>query len=188
MTANSLTMEVFIHMDAVGRNDWIGEPDERPLTALGKQQASRMADELIEDSVTAIYSSPAARCRESLLPLAQKSSLPVRVLPGFRDTKGYRAPTGWENPNRPADPLGGAASAGSAIAALQQIREEVADGSRVVLCSYGDIVPAFLAFLSGRFGVDMPARNNKKGAVYTVEFNDSRCALSLREPSAGFPQ
>jgi broad specificity phosphatase PhoE len=187
MTAKNLTLDIFIHMDAVGRNDWGGEPDARPLTELGKQQAAQIAEEL-GGGLAAIYSSPAARCTESLEPMSQGSGLPVTVLPGFRDTLGYKAPAGWENPDRPADPLGGAASAGSAYAAWEQIREQVPDGSRAVLCSYGDIVPAFLAFLSGRYGAEMPARNNKKGAVYTVELNDSKCTLSLREPAAEFPQ
>ena len=108
MTANSLTMEVFIHMDAVGRNDWIWEPDERPLTALGKQQASRMADELIEDSVNR----PSIAARRPVVVRAFYRWHRSQVFPSGSsrdsgDTKGYRAPTGWENPDWPADPLGG---------------------------------------------------------------------------------
>ena len=41
----SLTLDIFIHMDAVGRQDWTGAPDDRPLTDLGRKQSERIADE-----------------------------------------------------------------------------------------------------------------------------------------------
>jgi 8-oxo-dGTP diphosphatase len=181
-------LDVFIHMDAVGRNDWQGAPDDRPLTDLGRRQAERIAEELSRDPVDAIFSSPAARCRESLEPLAKRTGLSVQVMPGFKDTLGYKAPAGWENPNREGpDPLGGAASAGSAFAALRQVHAQVPNG-RAVLCSYGDIVPALIAFLSGAAGVDMPPRNNKKGALFTIVFDGEKAALEGRDASPDFPQ
>jgi broad specificity phosphatase PhoE len=184
----TLTLDIFIHMDAVGRNDWQGSPDDRPLTDLGRKQAERIAEDLSARPVDAIYSSPAARCTQSLQPLAERSHRSVKVLPGFKDTLGYKAPAGWENPDRPGgDPLGGAASAGSAFSALQQIQAEVPNG-RAALCSYGDIVPALLAFLSGAHNAPMPARNNKKGAVFTVVIDGDKATLEGREPSDDFPQ
>jgi broad specificity phosphatase PhoE len=187
--ADKLTLDIFIHMDAVGRNEWTGPGDERPLTELGRSQSDRIASQLTAAPLHALYSSPAKRCTESLEALSEKSGLPVTVLPGFRDTLGYKAPPGWENPDRPGgDPLGGAWSAGSAFSAFEQIRREVPEGGRAVLCSYGDIVPALLAFLAGSSGVEMPAKNNKKGAVYSIRFADGQSTLSLSEPSADFPQ
>lgn len=189
MAGANLTLDIFIHMDAVGRNDWSGPGDERPLTEIGKKQAAQIAEELSRAPIHALYSSPAKRCTESLQALSDKSGLPVTVLPGFRDTLGYKAPAGWENPDRPGgDPLGGAVSAGSAFSALEEIEQQVPDGGRAVLCSYGDIVPALLAFLAGASGVEMPAKTNKKGAVYTVKLQDGHASLSLSEPSTTFPQ
>ena len=188
MNGSSLTLDIFIHMDAVGRNDWTGEADERPLTELGRKQSEQIAEQLLAKPVDAIFSSPAARCRESLEPLAGRTGLQVQVMPGFKDTRGYRAPAGWENPERQGgDPLGGAQSAGSAYAALHQIRESVPNG-RAVLCSYGDIVPALLAFLSGAYGVEMPGRNNKKGAVFTVVLEGDKARLEGHDAAADFPQ
>jgi 8-oxo-dGTP diphosphatase len=181
-------LDIFIHMDAIGRNDWQGAADDRPLTDLGRKQAERIADELSREPVDAIFSSPAARCRESLEPLAKRSGRPVQVTEGFKDTLGYKAPAGWENPNREGpDPLGGAASAGSAYAALRGIHSQVPNG-RAILCSYGDIVPALMAFLSGVSGVAMPPRNNKKGAVFTVVFDGEKATLAGRDASPDFPQ
>jgi 8-oxo-dGTP diphosphatase len=182
------TLDIFIHMDAVGRNDWQGEPDDRPLTDLGRKQAERIAEELGKQPVDAIFSSPAARCTQSLQPLAQKSGLSVQVMPGFRDTLGYKAPPGWENANREGpDPLGGAASAGSAYAALREIQATLPNG-RAVLCSYGDIVPALMAFLAGASGIDMPPRNNNKGAVFTVVLDGDKAVLKGSDASPDFPQ
>jgi 8-oxo-dGTP diphosphatase len=183
-----LTLDMFIHMDAVDRKQWQGAPDDRPLTALGTQQAERIAEELGSQGVDALFSSPALRCRQSLEPLCGKVGRPIEILPGFRDTLGYRAPRGWEHPDRPgADPLGGAYSAGSAFAALQEIRTRVPDG-RAVLCSYGDIVPALLAFLAGVWQIEMPPRNDRKGAVFTVVLDGPTGTMTARGPLPGFPQ
>jgi 8-oxo-dGTP diphosphatase len=183
-----LTLDMFIHFDAVDRKQWQGAADDRPLTDVGRLQAERMVQELDAEPVHAIFSSPAVRCRQSLEPLSNHLNLPIVVLAGFKDTLGYRAPAGWENPDRPGpDPLGGAQSAGSAFAALQEIRRQVPDG-RAVLCSYGDIVPALLAFLSGSWGVGMPARNNQKGVLFSVRFDRATGALVSRQPAVDFPR
>ncbi len=183
----SLTLDIFIHMDAVARQAWTGEPDGRPLTELGKQQSESIAEELSASAVDGIFSSPALRCRESLAALSKKTGLPVRVMPGFRDTQGYKAPTGWENPNRQGpDPLGGAYSAGSAVAALNEIKRQIPNG-RAVLCSYGDIVPALLSFIAGAHGLDMPPKLDARGAVYTLVVDGDKASLAGRDAQKGFP-
>jgi broad specificity phosphatase PhoE len=185
----SLTLDIFIHMDAVGRNEFAGPGDERPLTELGQKQAQRIVEDLTADGpIAAIYSSPALRCRASLEPLSQKLGLPVQVAPGFKDTGGYKAPEGWERGDaKGPDPLGGAASAGSAYRALLDIRDALPDGSRAVLCSYGDIVPALLAFVSGANGIAMPPRAEGRGVRYVVTLDGDRASIAHHDASAGFP-
>ena len=183
----TLTLEIFIHMDAVNRNEWQAANDDRPLTELGVKQSQRIAEELRSGPVQALFSSPALRCRQSLEPISQQLNLPINIVQGFRDTQGYRAPPGWERPDRPGpDPLGGAFSAGSAYAALQDIRAKVPSG-RAVLCSYGDIIPALFAFLAGAHDLKLPPRMDAKGALYTIVLGDGHVSLTGREPSAGFP-
>lgn len=184
----SLTLEIFIHMDAVNRNEWTGAGDARPLTELGKQQAERLCEEIAAGGpVNALYSSPAVRCTESMEPFTRRFGLPVTVEPRFKDTSGYKAPAGWERgDSKGPDPLGGASSAGSAYAALHAIHASLPDG-RAVLCSYGDIVPALLAFLSGANAIEMPPRLDKKGALYTVVFDGDKASITHRDASAGFP-
>ena len=81
----TLTLDVFVHLDAVDRNEWQGSPDDRPLTDHGAEQADRVADALNTARVDAIYSSPVLRCRQSVEPLAILHAMPIEVtlLTGF---------------------------------------------------------------------------------------------------------
>jgi 8-oxo-dGTP diphosphatase len=157
-----LTLEIFIHMDAVDRNSWQGAPDDRPLTPLGERQSERIAEELAIEPVQAIYSSQALRCTASLAPLSAKASLPVHVLTEFQDT------------------------ADKALGALNEIHAAVPDG-RAVLCSYGDVVPALLNYLTSAWGQANPARDNRKGAVFTLRYGGEDGSVEARGPSAEFP-
>jgi 8-oxo-(d)GTP phosphatase len=157
-----LTLEIFIHMDAVDRNSWQGAPDDRPLTPLGERQSERIAEELTSGPVQAIYSSQAVRCRASLAPLAARLELPVQVLVEFQDT------------------------AEKALRALNEIYAAVPD-ARAVLCSYGDVVPALLNYLTSTWGQPNPARDNRKGAVFTLRYDGGSGSVEAREPTAEFP-
>lgn len=184
-----MILDVLIHMDAVSRQSWSGPPDERPLTQLGRRQAERMADVLASDPVDGLFSSEAQRCRQSLEPLSARASLPIIVIEHFRDTHGFRAPAGWALPDAPAaHPLGGALAAGSAYRGLEQIRRTIGDG-RGVLCSYGDIVPALLAFLAGANDLPMPARDGftDKGVIVRITVEGETVAVVSGGPPPGFP-
>lgn len=185
-----LALDIMIHLDAIGRGQWSGVPDERPLTELGRRQAERMAEVLAEEGVHALFASPARRCVESLEPLSGRANVPVAVLEAFRDTAGYRAPPGWESSDgAPGGPLGGALAAGSAFDGLKAIAAKVPEG-RAVLCSYGDIVPALLAFLCGAYGQGMPPREtvNLKGTLFQVTMEGDTVSLGWSGAPAGFPR
>jgi broad specificity phosphatase PhoE len=53
------------------------------LTALGREQAQAAARALAGEPITAIYSSPLRRARETAEPVAQALRLPVRIVPEF---------------------------------------------------------------------------------------------------------
>jgi broad specificity phosphatase PhoE len=184
-----MILDVVIHMDAVSRQAWSGAPDARPLTELGRRQAEHIAGVLEADGVDGIFTSVAERCRQSLEPLSALTSLPVVVVEDFRDTAGYRAPAGWESPEgAAAHPLGGALAAGSAARGLKRIEAAVGDG-RGVLCSYGDIVPALLAFLAGANDLTVPGRSefNEKGVVFRITVEGEMVAVTSTAPPPGFP-
>jgi hypothetical protein len=176
-------------MDAAPRDTWTGpDMDARPLTELGWKQAERIADLILADGpVDALVSSPAVRATQSLEPLSKRTGLGVEVMPGFGDTFRYKAPPGWENPDNPGpSPLGGAYSAGKALAELNKLLGRP-DVRRAVLCSYDDIVPAFLSTVAGLYGVDMPQRVRGKGYFYVVQIEDGHASLMTKPAPADFP-
>lgn len=185
---SNLTLEIFIHMDAAPRDTWTGDMDARPLTELGWKQAERIAELILADgAVDAIISSPALRATQSLEPLSKKTGLAVEVTPGFGDTFRYKAPDGWENPDNPGpSPLGGAYSAGKALAELNKLLAR-GDVNRAVLSSYDDIVPAFLSAVAGLYGVKMPQRLRGKGYLYVVQIRGGEASLSSKPAPADFP-
>lgn len=183
-------LEIMIHLDAVGRGDWSGAPDERPLTELGRRQAEEMAGALGRDAISGLFSSPARRCVESLEALSWQTNLPIEVIDAFRDTGGYQAPPGWEAAERAGgSPLGGALAAGSAFDGLRAIEAKVPNG-RAVLCSYGDVVPALLAFLCGAYGQTMPPRDvaNGKGTLFRITVEGEKVGVEWADAPSSFPR
>jgi hypothetical protein len=162
--------------------------DARPLTDLGWRQSERIADMILtEGPVDAIVSSPALRATQSLEPLSKKTGLPIQVTPGFGDTFRYKAPAGWENPDNPGpSPLGGAFSAGKAMAEFNRL---VANPSvkRAVLASYDDIVPAFLSSVAGQYAIEMPKRLRGKGYFYVVQVQKGAASMFSKPAPDDFP-
>ena len=184
-----LSLEIFIHMDAAPRDTWTGpDMDARPLTDLGWKQAERMADMILADGpVDAILSSPAVRATQSLEPLSKRTGLPIEVTPGFGDTLRYKPPAGWENPDNPGPhPLGGAYSAGKALAELQRLLTR-ANVRRAVLASYDDIVPAFMSAVAGLYGIGMPERLRGKGYLYIVNVDADHVTMMSKPAPEEFP-
>lgn len=62
-----------------------GAPADPGLDDLGREQAARVVDALTGQGVTAVYSSPARRARETAAPLAEHLGLPVSVLDGLAE-------------------------------------------------------------------------------------------------------
>ena len=62
-----LTVELIPHCTSVVRDGWIGSHDVRPLAELGTRQAQALVA-AIGDNVDGVYSSPTARCRQTVGP------------------------------------------------------------------------------------------------------------------------
>lgn len=63
------------HCKALARNEWVGDDTNRPLDNIGIAQANRLVENLIPFGISEIHSSDAARCYESINPLAKHLSL-----------------------------------------------------------------------------------------------------------------
>jgi 8-oxo-dGTP diphosphatase len=134
------------HAKAGSRAAWGGDESLRPLVDEGWEQARTVASRLAPLHPTRLVSSPYLRCRQTLEPLAELTSLPVESVDALRE--GVDTDT--------------------ALSFL----EGVADG--VVACSHGDVIPAVLKRLEwhGLDIVDWP--DTRKGSVCRLERHEGR--------------
>ena len=171
------TIELVRHADAHGRDRWWGKPDrDRPLTDVGHDQAKRIARNLhAERRIDALFSSPFVRCVQTLQPLADSAGLPIEHEQALAEATTLPVLDGgdaW---------VASAWLGGRAVAFLNRVVTAHPDG-RVVACSHGDIIPALMAVLAGRDGLDLADVRLDKGGRFTLEFAEGRCVRALPTP------
>jgi 8-oxo-dGTP diphosphatase len=122
-----VTAEVSLvrHAYAGTRHAWHGPDRLRPLDSVGLEQAAKLAGLLGLTAPDRVVSATPLRCRETVVPLAEKLGLPVKVDPAFDEESPEGAP--------------GAAAALRALAA---------DGGSMVISSQGKVIPPLLRLLS----------------------------------------
>ena len=92
--------------------------------------------------------------------------------------------TVWKPQND--DPVGGAYAAGRMARAIFEIRHQFEEG-RVVVCTHGDTLPAFAAFLVGAHGVELPALPPMRGSWYTIRFGEDGNIIAQLNSLENFP-
>lgn len=109
LPAGRLTVELVPHCTSVTRDGWTGSHDVRPLAELGMRQAAALVTAIGTD-VDGIYSSPAARCRQTVGPLAAAAGLPVHDLAELYEAGDFGEPAAGRDPvpDVMVRPLGGA--------------------------------------------------------------------------------
>jgi 8-oxo-dGTP diphosphatase len=136
-----LTVELIPHCTSVARAGWTGNHDARPFAELGFRQAEALVT-VIGADVDGIYSSPAARCRQTVAPLAAAARLPVRDLAELYEAGDFSEP-GAGLPRAPdvmVRAVGGAWAAGRMLRAISTMMG-AHPGGRVVAASHGDVIP-----------------------------------------------
>jgi 8-oxo-dGTP diphosphatase len=113
------------HADALSRTDWQQPDDLRPLTKRGVKQAEGLADLLAGTGTRRILSSPSARCRLTMAPLAERLGIEVGV----------------------ANELLEGAPGDKAVAFADRVAKRK---SGVVLCTHGDVIPDVLRRLAAK--------------------------------------
>lgn len=168
-TTPATTVELVRHAEAYRRNQWRDRPDvQRPLNARGTGQALALADQLASSRVAVIFSSPLARCMQTVEPLAVRSGLaPIesRALAEVRTVPVLDGGDAW---------VSSAWLGGRAVGFLERV---VTDhpGAHLVACTHGDVLSATLATLAGRDGLDLDDVSCPKGGRYTLTFHEGRC-------------
>jgi 8-oxo-(d)GTP phosphatase len=149
--ANLLAVSLHIvrHAKAVARTQHDGADPDRPLDERGDAQAATLAEKALFDDVGRIIASPAARCVQTVRPLADRLGIDVEI-----DCKLYEG----------HDP--------SVVLDLA-VQHDHGTGDLVV-CSHGDIIPEALHLIVLRGGELVGPRMVEKASTWTVVFDGER--------------
>jgi 8-oxo-dGTP pyrophosphatase MutT (NUDIX family) len=113
------------HGSAGDRADFDGPDALRPLDRTGRAQARRMADVLPVFRPVDLLTAEPVRCRETVVPLADRLGLDVRLLPELGEERFS------------ADPQAG-------LAVIQELLRAQPGGGVSVVCSQGGAIPSVL--------------------------------------------
>nr|WP_240896646.1 NUDIX domain-containing protein [Kineococcus vitellinus] len=130
LPAPTWPLVVLRHARAVKRTDWAGEEAVRPLLERGHAQSRALAPLLSCFDVHSLVTSPWARCVQTVLPAAELAAAPVVV----------------------EDPLTEAGHARDPHAAADVVAGLLAEGSGVVVCSHGPVLPTLQAVVAAHAG------------------------------------
>lgn len=141
-----VTLFLIRHALAGVRNNRDPNDDQRPLDAVGIEQAHAIADQWSGGPIEAIYSSPALRCVQTVEPLAASLGMQVEIEPGLFE---------------------GAATSRS----IELVRSFT--GRSIVLCSHGDVIPDVLRNLEIG-GSRLEGRGCAKGSIWRLDNSTER--------------
>lgn len=174
-----LTVDLISHMDAGDRKKWKDDQNVRPLSELGCRQAAAIVDTLVAEPVDGLYAGRALRCRQTLEPLAERLGMEVTTLPELSEDVAWRVPDGWTS-----DLTEAAYAAGSVASAMAKL-EALHPGGRVVACSHGHVIPAYVAYLAASRGLRV-SEIVRRGYWWRLTFDAGDVSVDLREVP-GFP-
>jgi broad specificity phosphatase PhoE len=182
LLAGRLTIELVPHCTSVARDGWTGSHDVRPLAQLGHQQAAALVTAIGTD-LDGVYSSPTARCRQTVGPLAAAAGLPVHDLAELYEAGDFGEPAALtdEVPDVIVRALGGAWAAGRMLRAVAMMMDVHQGGGRAAAASHGDVIPVLLAALSSSFAIPLP-RWVGRGGWYTLRFGPGELAIEAHDP------
>jgi 2,3-bisphosphoglycerate-dependent phosphoglycerate mutase len=150
---------------APGAAGWEDRDDERPLDTAGRRSAEELADELEPYGLTAIYSSPFPRARQTVEPVAARRVLPIQEIADLRERLlNPAAPRddwrevlerSWADPDY-ALPGGesGRAAQRRGLAVLDLLRVRHPDGGRLLVASHGNLISLILQAMESGVGFD----------------------------------
>ena len=143
------------HGKAVPPSSWDGPDSTRPLLHRGLEQAKNIAAAIAAYRPEKLLSSPAARCLGTIGPLAELTSLPVKLSVGISQ-----------------DAYEEGASTARAI-----VKRRLGKGRTVVLCSHGPVLPDLVEGVAKATGTPLDARLRRAAMLSTGEFTVLHVAL-----------
>jgi 8-oxo-dGTP diphosphatase len=145
------TVVLVRHAKAGSRKDWHGEDLMRPLSGGGRRQAAAIAPFLALFGPDRLLSAPPLRCRETLVPLAERlGGVPI-VDDALLGEASY-----WADPE----------------AGRQRLLELAAEPGVTLVCSQGGVIPDLVGKLAKNAGIDpddVPARKASTWVLTVVD-------------------
>ncbi len=92
---NSRALVVLRHAKARAKKSWKKDDRQRPLLALGRQQAERLVPLLTAYDVSLVASSSSTRCVQTVTPYSERSGWPVTTYDGLSEEDATAASV-WE--------------------------------------------------------------------------------------------
>jgi 8-oxo-dGTP diphosphatase len=135
------------HAKAGTRQGWSGPDDLRPITTRGRRQARRLVERFHGIEIARIVSSPAARCVQSVEPLAAARGLEIETPPELAE----------------------GADLGIALAFVRSL-----DTVPTVLCGHGGEIEAMVRAFEAEGAEVASSRGIAKGSVWVFERSDRR--------------
>ncbi|MGZ8784508.1 MAG: SixA phosphatase family protein [Acidimicrobiia bacterium] len=149
------TLYLVRHAKAGERRNWNGDDRQRPLSKRGRRQAKGLVAMFGGHAVDRLLTSPYARCRQTLEPLAKNRGLEIEDRAELEELI----------------PVDGA---------LELVKKLA--GSDAILCSHGDIIPALIVRLQQE-GMEVSGpTDTKKGSVWVIKADGGRFAQATYLP------
>lgn len=145
------------HARAGSRQRWTKADDLRPLSKLGRVQASGIAKARARSHVTRIVSSPFVRCRETVEPLARKLGLDVEL----------------------SDSLAEGAPVAQSLRLIEKLLDQEA-----VLCTHGDVLGDVLEHYAS-LGVKLRGDRADKACTWVLDIVDGEVSRARYVPPPG---
>lgn len=165
-----------------------GAATDPDLTAEGQEMAAAFARAYRDRPWAGIFSSPLRRARQTAAPLAEATGLEVQPVEGLQEiaygewegltpeeveSRYHEAHLRWEADPASHAPPGGETAielARRAVAAVDEVRRRVSDGSALVVAHKGTIRALLCALLGIDVGRYRQRLNCPVGSVSVVEF------------------
>lgn len=151
LPAHLSTVIVVRHAVAGHREDFLGDDNDRPLTAKGWRQAAALASQLAVFAPQSVGAAPLLRCEQTIAPLASHLRMTVSSLPTLSEV-AY------------------AQDAASARRTVVNAATSAAAVGSAVMCSQGGVIPALIRHFAGRSHLDVPTFATPKGAFWVLSF------------------
>lgn len=149
---DTTTVLLVRHAKAGSSKKYTGDDTLRPLEAKGRLQAEALVPQLRAFGASEISSADRTRCIQTVEPLAEALSVPIRIEPLLSE-EGYAA-----------DPTSARARA----------RKIAAMGGVQVICSQGGVIPDLLEWWADRDGVHLPPARNRKASTWVLSMSGGR--------------